>query len=700
MQIPGAGDADRRAPALALAHHQPRLPVRFLLLALFFLPVTATAQPEWVRVLDGQFSTGSSSAADVSQDDLGNLYVTGELLGTVDFDPTDAAEPGVDTFTSAGGLDVYVASYTAAGDFRWAFSLGAADTDIGYGIATDGVRVYITGQYSAFTDFDPGPGFQPVNAFSNRSGYVAAYDAATGAYIWAFGLTATNVFADPASIATDGARVYITGTVSTGSATIDLDPGPGSVVVQSSSIDGLLAAYDAATGAYVWGDLLGGAGQANGTALAADATGLYLTGFFRGTNEFDLYGASQTFTSGAFNASDAVIAAYEPATGAVRWAGAIGSPGGTDSGLDLATDGVGLYVTGAFAQVADFDPGPGEQLRASVGNTFDIYLARYDALTGAFSWVTATGSNSSDSGRGVAVDALGVYNTGSFSGAVDFDQTSGTELLTSGSSSAAFVAAYDLTTGLLQSAGAFQGQSTNALSGGRAMVAAGGGVTTVGGFGLTVDFDPTPGTDLRSTSGNASFLTRFASGTALPVELAAFDAHLDGDAARLAWRTEGETANAGFAVEHRTPGADAFREVGWIEGAGTTAETRTYAFDVVGLAPGTHRFRLRQVDLDGSAVTSSEVEVALDGNGALALAAAPNPAPSGMGAVILTAVRSGSATVEAFDVLGRRVAVLHAGAVESGTTLRLPLPELPAGAYVVRAALGSVAETVRISVVR
>ena len=58
--------------------------------------------------------TGSDRVLAVVSDAAGNTYVTGDFTGTFDFDPG----PGTVPATSAGGNDLFVASYDAAGAFR------------------------------------------------------------------------------------------------------------------------------------------------------------------------------------------------------------------------------------------------------------------------------------------------------------------------------------------------------------------------------------------------------------------------------------------------------------------------------------------------------------------------------------------------------------------------------------------------------
>ncbi len=84
----------------------------------------------------------------------------------------------------------------------------------------------------------------------------------------------------------------------------------------------------------------------------------------------------------------------------------------------------------------------------------------------------------------------------------------------------------------------------------------------------------------------------------------------------------------------------------------------------------------------------------------VSLAASPNPA-RGAATVTLTLDAPQRATVGVFDVLGRRVALLHDGPLGAGThALRLDAARLPAGVYVVRASVSAESLTRTVTVVR
>ena len=113
-------------------------------------------------------------------------------------------------------------------------------------------------------------------------------------------------------------------------------------------------------------------------------------------------------------------------------------------------------------------------------------------------------------------------------------------------------------------------------------------------------------------------------GSPLPVELTSFNAVTDGGDVTLRWRTITETNNSGFEVQQRTD--QGFTQVGFVEGAGTTVQPQSYQYQIQSLDAGTHIFRLKQVDFDGTPTYTRQVEVtvALDGRFKLG-SAYPNP---------------------------------------------------------------------------
>lgn len=190
----------------------------------------------------------------------------------------------------------------------------------------------------------------------------------------------------------------------------------------------------------------------------------------------------------------------------------------------------------------------------------------------------------------------------------------------------------------------------------------------------------------------------------LPVELAGFTVRADGKDALVAWQTLSETQNARFDVQVASGTNGAFRTVGAVRGAGTTAERQRYQYRVRDLAPGVHRFRLRQVDMDGTTQLLEPTTFRMGLEKAFRVVQHPaTPIQHGTSATLRYAVRDRQPLrVELYNILGRRVRVLRDGWATPGavTTLRIPTADLASGRYFVQFTGRTVSRTESVSVVQ
>ena len=205
-----------------------------------------------------------------------------------------------------------------------------------------------------------------------------------------------------------------------------------------------------------------------------------------------------------------------------------------------------------------------------------------------------------------------------------------------------------------------------------------------------------------------------AAPSALPVELTSFEGRQAGSGVvQLQWRTAGEQNNAGFRVERqRIPpsgGGDAgddWTRIGTVEtkaAGGTTTEALTYRFrDAdVPFAAGTLRYRLRQVDTDGTTSRLGVVTVARGTVDELTLKAPyPNPAQTTVTAKLaIPETRSGAAHLSLYNALGQKVRTMR---VDDRGRQRIELRTdgLASGPYFLRLSVGDAVETQRVTVVR
>lgn len=304
----------------------------------------------------------------IASNESDNVYVTGTFSSSsVDFDPGG----GTANLSSSGGKDIFVAKYSSAGNYLWAFKIGGTSDDRGYYISVDGNNILVTGIFQNTADFDPGGGIANLTSSGGTDAFVAKYDD-SGNYQWAFKLGSTSNDGGISVIPDASGNVLVHGYFQN---TADFDPGGGTANLTSNGdYDIFLAKYDASAN-YIWAFNIGAAGPDVGRVVATDASGdLWITGYFQNTADFDPGGGTANHTSNG--AYDVYVAKYDDA-GNYLCSFSIGGSG-SDLGFDINTEGISnLFIAGAFQNTADFDPGAGTANLTSSGN-YDIFAAKYD----------------------------------------------------------------------------------------------------------------------------------------------------------------------------------------------------------------------------------------------------------------------------------------------------------------------------------
>lgn len=310
-------------------------------------------------------------------------------------------------------------------------------------------------------------------------------------------------------------NTYLIGKASAGA---DLDPGPGVVTHPGGHF---LARYTpTADGGlqFSWARSLytHATEDPNFTAsVAADAAGVYVAGAFVGTHDF---GGGFTLTTPSASRStpprpDAYVMRLNVGTGGTVWARQIGGTG-TEYARDVATDGNGVYVGGAFSTIqketADFDPDPTKSRLLKPRGGSDGFLLRLTG-GGVLSNVTQIGGSGNDVVNRVATAGGAVYVTGEFYGTVDFDPartlTGNADVRTASGKSDQFFARYDPagTLGWVQSIGSaeyYDYQATElAVDGSHVYLAFEVYQVTTSEVPAVYDFDPGTGTAAATSNG-------------------------------------------------------------------------------------------------------------------------------------------------------------------------------------------------------
>lgn len=191
----------------------------------------------------------------------------------------------------------------------------------------------------------------------------------------------------------------------------------------------------------------------------------------------------------------------------------------------------------------------------------------------------------------------------------------------------------------------------------------------------------------------------YSNSISLPVELVSFEATLNGTTALLRWATATETNNAGFEVQQEQKQApDSWKTIAHREGAGTTTERQRYQYRVEDLSPGQHRFRLKQVDLDGGFAYSPVVELTVPMEKSFTVASTyPNPFRE-RATVEFAVQEAQSLRIALYNSLGRQVRVVYEGTPTAGRTHTVPIDGtgLPSGTYLLRVTGSTFTATQRI----
>jgi hypothetical protein len=215
-----------------------------------------------------QWSKGFGDAADqtgeeVAIDDGGNVIITGQSKGTVNFGGGALTAPSTKEA-------VFLAKLTGAGAHTWSKLFG--DGASGAALDTNAAgEIVLAGDYKGAIDF----GGNPMMAKANDNAFVARFDAA-GKHIWSVTFEATSSHASGVAFDSKG-KVVVSGDFS---GSVDLGKNPG--ITSQGSFDGYVVKLDNVS-CHVWSKSVGDPVYQAAQGVAVDASdNVILVGNFGG----------------------------------------------------------------------------------------------------------------------------------------------------------------------------------------------------------------------------------------------------------------------------------------------------------------------------------------------------------------------------------------------------------------------------------
>ncbi len=374
------------------------------------------------------YNTGSDYDAKgraITTDTQGNIYVTGTFGGTTDFNNG----AGVNNLTFHGGYDVFIAKYDSIGNYIWAVNVGNTGFNDGNGITTDNSgNVYVTGYFSATTDFDPGAGVLNITPVGLQDIFILKLNS-SGNLVWVKTVGSSGDDRGNSIAVDPSGNVYTTGFFGTGLAAVDFDPGPGVYNMTSVNKNAFILKLDA-NGDFVWSANITDPSSGNydeGHSIKTDASGnVYATGFYVGTCDFDFGPGVYNLTSiGSQN--NAYILKLNGA-GVFQWAKRIGNTydvKGNSICLDYNNN---VLVSGICVGSADFDPDAGVANLNISGVNSSNYILKLDN-NGNYIWAKNVFQGASVITNGIDTDVNGnIYSTGYFDYTGTFDLNGGSPI--------------------------------------------------------------------------------------------------------------------------------------------------------------------------------------------------------------------------------------------------------------------------------
>jgi hypothetical protein len=372
---------------------------------------------------------------------------------------------------------------------------------------------------------------------------------------------------------------------------------------------------------------------------------------------------NEVVVGGSFNSAGGVsanyVARFNTQTNTWSALGTGSSNGVNDVVNALAVSGNEVVVGGVFT---------------SAGGVSANRVARFNTQTNTWS---ALGTGSSNGVSGGGVYALAVVGNEVVVGGV---------FTSAGGVSANRVARFNTQTNTWSSLGT---GSSNGVSNTVRALAVVGNEVVVGG-------------EFTSAGGvSANYVARYNDpDNPLPVELVSFRGTATAQGVQLTWQTATELNNAGFEVQRRSEKASEWQVLGFVRGAGTTAEAQSYTF-LDKSASGKVQYRLKQIDFDGQFEYSNVIEVDAGLPKVFALEQNyPNPFnPS-------TTIRyqlpvASEVKLEVYDVLGKKIATLVNERQSAGSyQVVWNASGLSSGTYFYRLQAGTFVETKKMIMVK
>lgn len=282
-------------------------------------------------------------------------------------------------------------------------TFGGDSQDEGERVAVDGLgNIYCLGRFEGTVDFDPGPGVDERRSESSAEDMFISKYTPDGRYLWVRTMNTNESHKGYTIRTSSDNRLLIAGSFQD---RVDFDPGDGIDEYASAGEGDAFMTEWTTDGDYLWTMTWGGAGYDHAKAAFDGNGGIIVAGGFADVVDFDTgTGQDLRVSNGE---SDGYVGKYT-ADGRYLWVQTFGGPL-SDGVSRLAVNQANgdVWLDGLFHDTVDFDPGPGEEFRTTVGER-DCFLMKMSCDGGCQELV----SHSAQGTRGKIMSTVATALTG------------------------------------------------------------------------------------------------------------------------------------------------------------------------------------------------------------------------------------------------------------------------------------------------
>jgi len=185
----------------------------------------------------------------------------------------------------------------------------------------------------------------------------------------------------------------------------------------------------------------------------------------------------------------------------------------------------------------------------------------------------------------------------------------------------------------------------------------------------------------------------------VPVELTSFTTMVEENSVILEWETATEKNNYGFEIQRWYDSE--FKTIAFVKGSGTTVEPKEYSYYDKNLDNGSYKYRLKQIDFDGTFEFSDQVEVNVSYISTFVLQQNyPNPFNPSTN-IRISVPSTDFVNLSVYNSIGEKVGELVNETLSAGEyNYNFEAAHLPSGIYIARLSGGSSNQSIKMTLLK